>query len=206
LSLVSKPSFDPNLFTLDETYKTASDSAYKKVSDMLTDSKNQPILNRAISGVYPPGSTFKLVTAAAALETKKIDEQYQVIDNGILKIGEFSFANWYYTEYGGTEGPVNVVKAIKRSNDIFFYKVAAEVGVDTISEIAKNLEWGVHWVSIWQERQKELCLRRLEKARNRRTVVFGRHVSLRNWTGVFINNAIASKCLDTSNCQPRHII
>ena len=140
LALVSKPSFDPNLFTMGEHY-IASDSGYTKVSQVLLDNDGQPLLDRAIGGMYPPGSTFKLLTAAAGLQTNTIDSNYTVEDDGILKVGDFSFANWYYTEYGKTEGQVDITKAIKRSNDIFFYKLADLVGVDKISAIAS--EFGV---------------------------------------------------------------
>jgi penicillin-binding protein 2 len=87
LAMVSKPSYDPNLFTLDNTYKAATDSADKSVSAILTDSQNQPLLNRVISGVYPPGSTFKIVAAAAGLEQDIIDANYTVVDTGILRVG-----------------------------------------------------------------------------------------------------------------------
>ena len=137
LALVSVPSFDPNLFTLGNDYKTASDSAYKSINDILTDSENQPFLNRAITGLYPPGSTFKLITAAAGLANKIIDTNYVVVDTGIVRIGEFSFANWYFTNYGGKDGDVNVIKAIKRSNDIFFYKLAEKVGIEKLSEMSR---------------------------------------------------------------------
>jgi len=136
LALVSKPTFDPNLFTMAKDYKPATSSSYANLDELITDSKNQPFLNRAISGVYPPGSTFKLVVAAAGLSNKIIDENWQVEDTGILKVGEFSFSNWYYTEYGGRDGQVNIVKGIKRSNDIFFYKLAEKIGVDKISQTA----------------------------------------------------------------------
>lgn len=142
LALVSKPSFDPNLFTLGSSYHTATDSAYPTISSALSDSKNQPFLNRAISGTYPPGSTFKLITAAAGLSQKIIDEHYQVQDNGILRVGDFSFANWYYTDYGKTDGMVDVVKAIKRSNDIFFYTLGNLVGVGRLSKEAVDFGLG----------------------------------------------------------------
>lgn len=142
LALVSKPSFDTNLFTLGEDYKVATDSSYPSLESILLDFDNQPLLNRAIAGVYPPGSTFKLVVAAAALENKVIDENFEVEDTGILKIGAFSFANWYYTNYGGKDGNVNVVKAIKRSNDIFFYKLAEKTGIDKISKTASRFGVG----------------------------------------------------------------
>ncbi|HSX40097.1 MAG TPA: penicillin-binding protein 2 [Candidatus Saccharimonadales bacterium] len=142
LSLVSKPSFDPNLFTLGQNYKTGTTSGYPDVASILTDGENQPLLNRAISGTYPPGSTFKLVVASSGLHNKIIDQNYQVEDSGILKVGAFSFSNWYYSQYGRTEGSVDVVKGIKRSNDIFFYELAAKIGVDQISKTASEFGLG----------------------------------------------------------------
>ncbi len=173
LALVSKPSFDPNLFTMGKQYKSchpeqsegspkdsgqarmtsqedssatpqndSSCSKYQSVEEVIGDSDGQPLLNRAIGGVYPPGSTFKLVVAATGLETKKIDDSYTVEDTGILNLGTFSFSNWYYSQYGKTEGQVNVVTAIKRSNDIFFYKLAELLGVDTISAEASKFGVG----------------------------------------------------------------
>lgn len=142
LALVSKPSFDPNLFTMGQGYKIASSSSYLTLSDVLMDGQNQPLLDRTIAGTYPPGSTFKLVVASAGLKNKIIDENWQIDDTGILKVGDFSFSNWYYTGYGGTDGQVNVVKGIKRSNDIFFYKLAEKVGVDQVSATAKQFGLG----------------------------------------------------------------
>ncbi len=136
LALFSKPSFDPNMFTMGKNYSNDAHSPYKNVSEVLGDNVGQPLLNRAIAGVYPPGSTFKLVVAAAGLETKKINKDFTVEDTGILRIGDFSFSNWYFTQYGGKDGSVNVVKAINRSNDIFFYKLAEKIGVEKISDYA----------------------------------------------------------------------
>jgi penicillin-binding protein 2 len=141
IAMVSKPSFDPNLFTMGKGY-IATDSSYTNIPDILLDGKTQPLLNRAISGQYPPGSTFKLVVAAAGLEDKIIDQNYQVQDTGVLKVGTFSFANWFYTGYGRTDGLINVIGAIKRSNDIFFYKLAEKVGVDTVSKWASKFGLG----------------------------------------------------------------
>lgn len=142
MAMLSKPGFDPNLFTLDETYKTATDAAYFTVRSILADNENQPLLNRAIGGVYPPGSTFKLITAASGLENNAIDEKFTVEDTGILRVGAFSFANWYFTNYGKTEGEVNIVKAIKRSNDIYFYKAADKIGVERLSATARKFGLG----------------------------------------------------------------
>lgn len=142
LAMVSKPSFDPNLFTLGNSYKTGTTSGYHTITEMLTDGQSQPLLNRAISGAYPPGSTFKLVTAIAGLANNIIDDHYQIQDTGMVKLGTFSFGNWYYIQYGRTDGSVNVVRAIQRSNDIFFYKLAEKVGVDTLSKTAAQFGVG----------------------------------------------------------------
>lgn len=142
LAMVSQPSFDPNLFTQGAQYHPDTVSSYTNLSQVLLDQDGQPLLDRAIAGVYPPGSTFKIVTAVAGLQDNVIDSKFTIQDNGILKVGDFSFANWYYTDYGKTEGQVDVVKAIKRSNDIFFYTLGQMLGVDTISNVAKKLGVG----------------------------------------------------------------
>lgn len=140
LALYSKPVFDPNIFTHPETYSPVGD--YTNRENILLDNENQPLLNRAIGGAYPPGSTFKLVTAIAALETGAIKKDTRVEDTGVLRVGAFSFGNWYFLQYGKTEGSVDVVAAIKRSNDIFFYKAAEGAGENGISGWAKNFGLG----------------------------------------------------------------
>ncbi len=143
LSMVSRPSFDPNLFTLDKTYQVGTQSAYPNIAAILSDQDKQPLLDRIIGGVYPPGSTFKIVTAASGLQNNIIDDKYQIEDTGVLTVGTFSYANWYYTEYGRKEaGEVNVVRALARSNDIFFYKLAEKVGVPTLAYMAKKMGVG----------------------------------------------------------------
>lgn len=134
LAIYSKPTFDSNLFTHAKGYVASGE--YTKVSSILLDSNNQPLLDRAISGTYPPGSTFKLVTAAAALSEGAIKKDTVYEDTGVLKVGTFSFGNWYYLQHGGKDGSVDIVKAIKRSNDIFFYKAAEETGANTLSKWA----------------------------------------------------------------------
>jgi len=139
-ALFSKPSFDPNIFIRSKNYEGIGD--YKTRESILLDSENNPLLNRAIGGVYPPGSTFKLVTAIASLEKGAINPSTKITDTGILKVGDFSFGNWYFLQYGKTDGEIDIVGAIKRSNDIFFYKAAEGAGVDFISSWAKNLGLG----------------------------------------------------------------
>ncbi len=124
LTLASSPSFNPQDF-----------EDGNNVGKYFLD-KNQPLFNRVTEGTYPPGSLFKLIVATAALEEKAIDEKTQFEDKGIIHAGSLTFGNWYYLEYGKTEGMVDIVKAIKRSNDIFFYEAGAKTGVDKIKKWA----------------------------------------------------------------------
>jgi len=124
LALVSSPSFD-----------------YRKLEKYLTD-KDLPMFNRAVGGEYPPGSVFKIITAIAALEEGKIDEETEIEDTGEIKVGIYRFGNWYYDQYGQKEGVINLVRAIARSNDIFFYKLGEFLGITALSDWAKYFDLG----------------------------------------------------------------
>lgn len=130
LALYSSPSFDPNRFIQE-----------KELEDILKD-KNQPLFNRAIAGRYPPGSTFKIVTALAALENGTVGKDTKVEDAGTIHVGEFSYGNWYFLQYGKIEGFLNIVEALKRSNDIFFYKTGETLGIEKLAAMAKKVGIG----------------------------------------------------------------
>lgn len=123
-ALVSSPSYDPHAIAV-----------------ALAD-KNSPFLNRSISGLYPPGSTFKIITALAGLERDVISKDTTVKDEGKLDVGEFTFRNWFFTQHGRTEGEIGVVRALQRSNDIFFYKVAEWVGPGVLASFARTFHFG----------------------------------------------------------------
>lgn len=122
LLFYSSPTYNPNIFVQKDS------SAYHAV---LAD-PDQPLFNRLTSGVYPPGSTIKPFIALAALEEGAITPDFQVEDTGIFKLGNVSFGNWYYLQYGKKEGPIAVERAITRSNDIFFYQTGLKLGVDRL--------------------------------------------------------------------------
>lgn len=130
LALYSSPSFDPNAFI-----RGGNVSA-------VFENPEQPLFDRGIAGLYPPGSTFKIVTAIAGLESRSLTPQTIVEDTGVLSVAGFTFGNWYFSQYGKTEGPVNLVKAIKRSNDIYFYKAGEMIGIETLAGWAKKLGVG----------------------------------------------------------------
>jgi len=123
--LYSSPSYDPNLFS--------SGGNSDEILKLISDEANRPLLNRAIAGLFAPGSTFKIVTALAALEEGKITPQTQITDPGIIKIGDFEYRNWYFTSFGRTEGEVNLAKALARSVDTYFYKVGEMVGIEKLN-------------------------------------------------------------------------
>lgn len=123
LVLFSSPQFSSNKFSLG-----MSQGEY----EALLSNPDQPMLDRAIAGTYPPGSTFKIVMGLAGLEEGVLKPDTTVTDAGTITIGPFSFSNWYFNQYGKVEGVVDVVKAFQRSNDIFFYKVGEWLGITKI--------------------------------------------------------------------------
>jgi len=121
LVFASSPSFNPQAF----------EDKNSIVENYLAD-KEKPLFDRVTEAAYPPGSIFKLVVATAALEEKAIDETTVFEDTGKIKAGPLEFGNWYFLQYGKTEGLVNITKAIQRSNDIFFYKTGERLGPEKI--------------------------------------------------------------------------
>jgi len=128
LALLSSPSYDPNVFVRKES----------ALIDALLKDENLPLFNRVISGSFHPGSVFKPVVSLAALTAGVIDENYTYEDIGYIKVGDFLYRNWYYTQYGGSEGAITLKKAIARSTDTFFYKIGELSGIDKIVETSEK--------------------------------------------------------------------
>ena len=127
LVLDSSPGFDPQVFEDGDTKKSA---LYLKDPD-------KPLYNRAVEGLYPPGSVFKPFVAVSGLEERAITTKTIFEDKGVLEAGPLKFHNWYFLEYGRTEGDVDIYKAIKRSNDIYFYQLGAKLGPEKIKRWAE---------------------------------------------------------------------
>jgi len=128
-SLASAPAFDPNIFT-----KGFSNAAWQ---DILSN-PGHPLINKAISGQYPPASTFKMVTLLAALESKIIDSKLTVNCPGHYEYGGDKFHCWKRSGHG----QVNLVDALAYSCDTYFYKISTDVGIDRIAEMARRLGLG----------------------------------------------------------------
>lgn len=133
LAMYSSPTFSLNTFT---------EGMPQEEYERLMNSPDKPMFNRAIGGVYPPGSTFKLVTSIAALEERTLDAKTTYEDTGVIRIDQYAFPNWYFLQYGRKEGFVDLVKAIARSNDIFFYKAGEELGITRLAHWARKVGIG----------------------------------------------------------------
>jgi penicillin-binding protein 2 len=128
LVLTSSPAYNPQAF---------EDSDAKQISYFFNDS-SKPLFNRATEGAYPPGSTFKMVVAAGALEEKAITTSTLIEDTGVVEAGNLKFHNWAFLKSGKTDGLVDVYKGLQRSNDIYFYKVGEKLGPVKIKEWAEH--------------------------------------------------------------------
>lgn len=123
LAMVSQPSFDPNAFVTGISFK-----AYGE----LRDSIDQPLFNRVLRGLYPPGSTIKPMMAVAGLDSGVVTEESKVFDPGFFQLPnvKHKYRNWNR----GGDGWVDLEKAIMRSNDTYFYDLAHKMGIDRMHE------------------------------------------------------------------------
>ncbi len=124
LALASSPSFDQNIF---------EGSMSHEQWDLLISNPFRPLENKAIQGEYPPGSTYKIVTALAGLEEGVIDGNTEFFCPGHYRFGNRTYRCW---KQGG-HGTVNVTKALTESCDVFFYQVGQRLGVDRLAWYAK---------------------------------------------------------------------
>ncbi|WP_077034126.1 penicillin-binding protein 2 [Pelomonas sp. KK5] len=129
LAFVSKPSFDPNLFVDGIDADSWRD---------LNEDIDKPLLNRALRGTYPPGSTFKPYMAMAALNTGKRDPHLVIQDNLTYSFGGHTFGS----AEGDRAGPKDMRLAIVTSSNVYFYSLAVEMGVDLIHEQLEPFGFG----------------------------------------------------------------
>jgi penicillin-binding protein 2 len=131
-AMVSRPPLDPNIFSLEKK------ELHKAWASVALDTA-KPLTNRAISGVYPPASVFKLITATAGLEYRVITEhtRYKTC------LGGFRFGNRYAKCWlARGHGTLNVIGALRESCDVFFYQAGLDIGNKRISEIGRRFGLG----------------------------------------------------------------
>ncbi|WP_205340786.1 penicillin-binding protein 2 [Denitrificimonas caeni] len=131
LAMVSQPSFDPNPFVTGISFK-----AY----GLLRDSLDQPLFNRVLRGLYPPGSTIKPMMAIAGLDLGIVTPSTRVFDPGFFQLPNHKhrYRNW--NRYG--DGWVNLDLALSRSNDTYFYDLAHKMGVDRMHDYMTRFGFG----------------------------------------------------------------
>lgn len=126
LAMVSAPSFNPNMF--------ARDDGEEYISGLLLD-RAKPFMNKAVEGLYPPGSTFKIVVALAALEAGATNAREKISCPGHWDYGDRRYHCW---EHKG-HGKVDLAGALAHSCDIYFYQMALRIGIDAIKNMALKL-------------------------------------------------------------------
>ena len=127
LAMVSKPGYDVNLFV---------DGIDQENWDFLNNSIDRPLLNRALRGSYPPGSTYKPFMAIAGLESGKRKVDTTIQDNGSWTFGGHTFRS------GHPNGPTNLRRSIIKSSNVYYYMLANDMGVDTIHEYLSPMGFG----------------------------------------------------------------
>jgi penicillin-binding protein 2 len=130
IAITSSPSFDPNLFV-----RGISHADY----NALMEDDHRPLANKTVQGVYPPGSTFKMVTALAAIKEGIIDVNTTVRCPGHLEVGGRRFHCWKRAGHGA----VNLEKSLAESCDVYYYDIAQKVGIDKIAEMGRALGLGI---------------------------------------------------------------
>ncbi|MDH5752750.1 MAG: penicillin-binding protein 2, partial [Deltaproteobacteria bacterium] len=129
LSMASFPDFDPNLFI-----GGIQDQAWRRI----TRGEEKPLINKAVQGLYPPGSTFKMVIAAAALHAGHINEDTTLNCPGYYRVGKDIRHCWKRSGHGD----VTVREALEQSCNVFFYQLGMMLGVDSISEYSRMFGFG----------------------------------------------------------------
>ena len=127
LAMASRPAYNPNWFT-----RGITESEWKQING----NPNHPMENRVIAGEYPPGSTFKLITGAAALELKKITPDEMIFDSGRHWLVDMRNAG------GEALGWINFTEALAKSDNVYFYELGRRVGIDKLAEYAKMFGMG----------------------------------------------------------------
>ena len=134
LAMASYPNFNP----ADFVGGISTDAWNNYIND-----ENKPLVNKAVQNSYSPGSTFKMITAIAGLETGAITTSTIINDTGVYTKYGVRMNCWYYTDYHRGHGPLTVSQAIEKSCNFFFYETGDRVGIDKLAEFARYFGLGV---------------------------------------------------------------
>ncbi|PKP73153.1 MAG: penicillin-binding protein 2 [Alphaproteobacteria bacterium HGW-Alphaproteobacteria-6] len=132
LAINSAPSFDPNMFV-----RGISGPEYRA----LTEHDHRPLADKSVQGAYPPGSTFKMVVALAALEAGVIRADETVYCRGFTELGNRRFHCWK----SGGHGHMDMTRSLEQSCDVYYYEIAQRTGIDRVSAMARRLGIGMRF-------------------------------------------------------------
>ena len=157
LAMASYPDYDPSLFI---------DGISVSDWNNYNTNPNQPLVNKAMQVSYPPGSTFKMVSAMAALESGVVTPDEKINDTGVYELGNRTWNCWYYTDYHRGHGRLDVVGALKNSCNYYFYEVGNRMGIDNLVKFAKYFGLGSKTgVELRSEAKGVLASTEVKKAR-----------------------------------------
>lgn len=125
------------------SYPTFNLSDYLENFQVYSTDELEPLYNRALQGMYAPGSTFKPGVAATALQEGVITANTTIVDRGAYDFGDYHPRCWIYLRFGRTHGAQNVVQAIQNSCNYFFYDVGNRLGIDKMNEYSRMYGLGV---------------------------------------------------------------
>lgn len=128
-AVASAPTFDPNLFV-----RGISSKSWRELNENIY----RPLAAKAVQGTYPPGSTFKMVTALAALEDGKVTPEETIRCKGWIEVFGTRFHCWK----GAGHGNINLHESLKQSCDVYYYEIGQRVGIDKIAAMARKLGLG----------------------------------------------------------------
>ncbi len=130
VAMVSTPGFDPA-----DIAEGISEENWQR----LMNSEDKPLLNRAIGGQYPPGSTFKMVTALAALQAGLVDDKERIACDGHFELADQTFRCWKRTGHGR----MTLHEALRSSCDVYFFELARRLGIEALADTARRLGLGL---------------------------------------------------------------
>ncbi len=161
LAMASYPDYEPGLF-----YNGISNEKYNEYNN----SSLHPLWNRCIQNPYAPGSTFKMITAIAALESGVVSTSERINDSGPYYTSDPNYhpACWYYNTYKRGHGPLNVTGAIEKSCNYFFYEVSTRMGIDNLEKYARYFGLGQKTgIELYNEKAGTLACRSVTDSKGR---------------------------------------
>lgn len=154
LAIGSTPAFDPNKFV---------NGISQKDYNALLENKYRPLPNKAMQGIYPPGSTFKMITALAALEAGVVTSEDTVKCKGHVEVGGRRFHCWKRSGHGN----MNLLNSLKNSCDVYYYEMAQRVGIEKMSAMARRFGYGTKFDIPMSSVAKGLAPTKAWKRKNR---------------------------------------